>query len=334
MSSQTESETVGVAVSSLRELYPGRLWVAVLLLGTIACLLAGQVLPGVTLEAIGRETEHYSVMGGVIDLWRLGHPLLATVLFCFSIVFPSLKLLALCWMWFRPMPARGRAQLGHWLKALGKWSMLDTFVVAALIGSVQLSRVITAAKATAEPAVYFFATAILLSIFLSFVIGSLADRAWGEAHQPPKLGVSMVIAPWLAAALFVAGLLQPLLLIEKKLLENVYALPESLGDLIEVRQFFLLAMLVLFVIGLPLVYFCGLGFVALAQRCGRSVDLVLPRLVTLERWAMVDVYFLGLMLVDRRVSNIAAVTRPAGFWLIAATALLSIYCAYRLRRVW
>lgn len=334
MNPELGSEAAGGARRSLHELSQGRWWVPGLLLVTAGCLLAGQVLPGVTLEAIGRETEHYSVMGGVMDLWKLGHPLLATILFCFSIVFPSLKLLALGWMWFAPLPARGRAQLGHWLKALGKWSMLDTFVVAALIGSVQLSKFITAAEASAEPAVYFFASAILLSILLSFVIGGLADRAWGAEHRPPHLGASMVLAPWLAATCLLAGLFQPLLLIEKKLLENVYALPESIGDLVDVGEFFLLTMLALFVIGLPLVYFLGLGLVALAQRAGRPVDRALPRLVALERWAMVDVYFLGLLLVDRRVSNIATVTRPAGFWLIAAAALLSIYCAFRVRRVW
>ena len=54
-------------LSALREHYPGAWAFPTALVLTAACLVAGQVLPGVTLEAVGRETEHYSVMGGVIS---------------------------------------------------------------------------------------------------------------------------------------------------------------------------------------------------------------------------------------------------------------------------
>jgi uncharacterized paraquat-inducible protein A len=212
--------------------------------------------------------------------------------------------------------------------------MLDTFVVAALIGSVQLSRVITAATASAEPAVYFFATAILLSILLSFIIGGLAARSWGASHALARLDVTLVIAPWLAAACLVAALFEPLLLIEKKVFENVYALPQSIGKLFEGGELYLGGLVAVLVVALPLGYFLGLGLLALLQCSGRSIDKGLSRLVVLERLAMVDVYFLGLLLVYTRVSNIATVTRPAGFWLVAGAAGLSIYCAFRVRRVW
>lgn len=317
---------------ALREHCPGAWAFPTALVLTAACLLAGQVLPGVTLEAVGRETEHYSVMGGVIDLWDLGHPLLSTVLFCFSIVFPTAKLLALGWIWWRPMDAQARANLGHWLKALGKWSMLDTFVVAALIGSVQLSKFITAAQAFAEPAVYFFATAILLSIALSFWIARLAQRAEPRPRAVPRLDLSLVVVPWVGAACLVAGLFEPLLLIEKDVFENVYALPESLVDLVAAGEPFLVTVVAVLVLLLPAVQFLGLGLLALLQLRGMNVDRPLRWWVALERWAMIDVYFLGLLLVHTRVSNIAAVTRPAGFWLVAGAAMASVYAAARINR--
>jgi paraquat-inducible protein A len=158
---------------------------------TVVCLIAGQVLPGVTIESLGIEPDHYSVFGGVADLWTKGNRILAVVLFSFSVVFPALKCLALGWMWFIPMGAKRRAQVGHWLKPLGKWSMLDMFVVGALVGAVQLGNpLIQLATAYPEPAAYLFASAVLLSLVLSFWIARLADDVSGEEHFIPRLDFS------------------------------------------------------------------------------------------------------------------------------------------------
>lgn len=319
---------------SLRSANPRRWDIPILLLVSAACLLAGQILPGVTLEFINREPDHYSVMGGVLDLWRGGNPFLAAILFCFSIIFPTLKLVALALLWSVPMQARRRAQIGHWLKTLGKWSMLDTFVVTALIGSVQLSKIVTAATAYAQPAVYFFAVAILLSILLTFLVARLADADGAGQHVIPRLGTSMVIAPWLAVACLVVTLFQPILVVKKSLLRNDYTLPRSVGDLVEESEFMLAAIMVIFVIVLPLVYFTGLGVVALLQRSGRDVHRSLSRLVALERWAMVDVYVLGIWLVYSKVALMATVDLPLGFWTVVGAAVLSVFCAIRVRRVY
>ncbi|HWA28641.1 MAG TPA: paraquat-inducible protein A [Lacunisphaera sp.] len=75
-----------------------------------------------------------SVVGGIVTLLREGEYFLFTVLTLFTLVFPCTKLGLLAFIWLERDHelARVRRLMG-WVEALGKWSMLDVFVVAILI---------------------------------------------------------------------------------------------------------------------------------------------------------------------------------------------------------
>jgi paraquat-inducible protein A len=75
-----------------------------------------------------------SVVGGIITLFREGEYFLFTVLTLFTLVFPAIKLglLAIIWLEREHDLAKVR-RLHGWVESLGKWSMLDVFVVAILI---------------------------------------------------------------------------------------------------------------------------------------------------------------------------------------------------------
>ena len=64
-------------------------------------------------------------------------------------------------------------QVLHWLGILGKWSMLDVFVVAILIVLVKIGPL---AKVEAQRGLYWFAGAILLSMITSMYVDSLAGK--------------------------------------------------------------------------------------------------------------------------------------------------------------
>lgn len=330
--SDTGSAGTEAQARALRELRPAARDVPILLLVAAILLLAGQLLPGVTIHFIVREPEHYSVVGGALDLWNFGNHALAVVLFCFSVLFPTVKLLGLVWLWFKPMDGRRRAIWCHRLKALGKWSMLDTFVVILLIGTIQLSRLLVVVRTYAEPAVYLFAAAIILSIALTFRIAKLAQTGDENEHIIPPLDWSVTFASWSAAGCLVASLIFPVLRVEKKGITHIYSILEGTRELaLDGMGMLLAAMVGLFVIGLPLVYLVGLGGLALRKSPSeRSVS----RLVALERWAMADVFVLALWLVYTKVSGIADAARLPGFWLMIAAGTLSVYCAYRVRRVY
>ena len=317
---------------SLARQHP-RAWDVPVLLGLASVLLVvGQVLPGVTIHFVVREPEHYSVMGGVIDLWEVGNPVLAVILFSFSVVFPIVKLVALGVLWFRPLEAARRARWCHALKALGKWSMLDTFVVILLVGTVQLSRLVTIVKTNPEPAVYAFGAAILLSIALTFRVAGLALPHDERRQGPTSLDPSLGLAALAAAGCLLAALAYPVMQVEKKGIEHVYAIVEGSLALDAGPEPVLALTLAVLVVALPLAFLLGLAFVGLRRR--PASPRALTRLMTLERWAMADVFVLALWLVYTKVAGIAEVVRLPGYWAMIAAGLLSLYCAFRLRRVY
>lgn len=146
-------------------------------LGLVACLaliVAGLSLPVMSIEKLVFWEDSYSIIDGVISLQREGYYLLAAIIFVFSVVFPNLKLIALAVTWFAPLTPDSRDRALWWMKILGKWSMLDVFVVAVTI---VLSR--SSAVLDAEPrfGLYLFAGGVLLSLVVAIWIDVLARRA-------------------------------------------------------------------------------------------------------------------------------------------------------------
>ncbi|MBI4342600.1 MAG: paraquat-inducible protein A [Candidatus Omnitrophica bacterium] len=156
--------------TALRDLHPQHtLAVPGAIVFSAALLLTGLSLPMMHARQMFWKS-HYSVWQGVVELWKQNELALATVLFFFSIVFPLVKLLGLAIIWFWRLRESERARLLHWLEALGKWSMLDVFVVAILIVLVKLGPL---AKVEPRVGVYVFAAAILSSMLTTMYVDRL-----------------------------------------------------------------------------------------------------------------------------------------------------------------
>lgn len=75
-----------------------------------------------------------SVVGGIYTLLEEGEYFLFGVLTLFTLVFPVVKLVLLTLIWAeREHDLKKMKRLHHRVAQLGKWSMLDVFVVAVLI---------------------------------------------------------------------------------------------------------------------------------------------------------------------------------------------------------
>jgi paraquat-inducible protein A len=158
---------------SLRHRYPWRFEVPTLILLSFGLLMMGLSRPLMRVEKMTFWKNEYSVMQGVHSLWEQQQFALASILFFFSIVFPSVKLGVLAMIWFVPLPEQKRQAALHWLGLLGKWSMLDVFAVAILIVLVKLGPL---AKIEAQRGLYWFATAIVLSMLTSMYVERLAKK--------------------------------------------------------------------------------------------------------------------------------------------------------------
>lgn len=160
--------------ASLKEQYPRHLFVPVALAASTILFLVALSLPllHAKQQVLWKRWESaYSAWTGVVALWHQQEYLLAAVLFIFCIVFPLVKLAALALIWFVRLADHQRTAVLHWLEVLGKWSMLDVFVVAILIVLVKLGPL---AQVEPRSGVYVFAAAILCSMLLTVHINRLA----------------------------------------------------------------------------------------------------------------------------------------------------------------
>lgn len=77
------------------------------------------------------DPDEYTVVGGILRLYREGDWIIATVLLLFSVLFPAAKLILLFRIHLRPsrIPDKHVACL----KWLGPWSMVDVLVVSVTV---------------------------------------------------------------------------------------------------------------------------------------------------------------------------------------------------------
>jgi paraquat-inducible protein A len=114
---------------------------------------------------MGHRSES-TILGGVVELWESGTQGIAVlVLFC-SILIPLLKILGLlylCASYQIHSPKRYSAML-RFITLIGRWSMLDVFLVAILVALVKLG---TFASIQPELGIVAFAGVVVLTMIAS-----------------------------------------------------------------------------------------------------------------------------------------------------------------------
>ncbi len=110
-----------------------------------------------------------TIVSGVVELWKTGSWGIAIVVFIASVTIPLLKLISLTLLLvsvqrrsrWRP---RQRTRLYRLVELVGRWSMLDIYVVALLAALVQLGNMATV---KAGPAALAFGAVVVLTMFAS-----------------------------------------------------------------------------------------------------------------------------------------------------------------------
>lgn len=158
---------------SLMQIFPRSFDVPIMLLTSAILLGFGLYLPVIKLNELVFWTHTFSVYTGIISLWKEQHYFLSVIILVFSIIFPFIKLGVLCLVWFRRISNDQRETYLKWLANLGKWSMLDVFVVAITIVVAKISKF-----ASAEPkiGIYFFGGSIILAILVTMRIERLTNK--------------------------------------------------------------------------------------------------------------------------------------------------------------
>jgi paraquat-inducible protein A len=108
-----------------------------------------------------------TIMSGVVYLWHSGSWPLAIIVFIASIAVPMLKILAIGYLAATAnlrMTQRNvqRARIYRIVELVGRWSMLDIYVIAVLVALVQFSAMATI---EAGPAAIAFGAVVVLTMF-------------------------------------------------------------------------------------------------------------------------------------------------------------------------
>lgn len=104
--------------------------------------IPANVLPIMTTDQLGTSIDS-TILGGVVLLVHHGSYPIAAVIFIASVMVPLGKLIMLsllCWSVSRGEPARARERTVAYrvTEFVGRWSMIDVFVVAILVALIQL----------------------------------------------------------------------------------------------------------------------------------------------------------------------------------------------------
>jgi paraquat-inducible protein A len=137
------------------------------LMGAGVLFVPANVLPVMTTRTLMRAHGD-TILSGVVVLWRAGSWPLAVLVFVASVVVPGLKILALTLLvatthrrsaWRR----EERTRLYRLLELVGRWSMLDVFVMALLAALVHS----TVAGVEINPGAGAFAAVVVLTMLAS-----------------------------------------------------------------------------------------------------------------------------------------------------------------------
>jgi len=128
-------------------------------------------------------SENDTIMSGVIFLWSSGSWDLAGLVFIASILVPLMKLIALTLLLVsvqchaRWLPVQ-RTRLYRLVEQVGRWSMLDIYVVTILAALVQIGSLATI---TAGPAALAFGAVVVLTMFAAMQFDP--RLIWDPFHQ-------------------------------------------------------------------------------------------------------------------------------------------------------
>jgi paraquat-inducible protein A len=139
--------------------------VLALLVVGFMCYLPANILPMLKTKTLGHETDN-TIIGGVIELLHHGAWDIALVIFAASILIPISKFVVVLYLvWpirFRAhLAIETRIRLYEIVEFIGRWSMIDVFVVAILTALVQLGFLASINPGTAA---VFFALSVAFTM--------------------------------------------------------------------------------------------------------------------------------------------------------------------------
>jgi paraquat-inducible protein A len=159
------------------------------LIAAIVLYIPANLLPVMNTSSLfGAEKD--TIMSGVVYLWTSGSWPLAILVFIASITVPMLKIIAMIFLvttaQFRSnWQPEQRARIYRVVELVGRWSMLDIYVITVMVALVQFSALATI---TAGPGAIAFGAVVVLTMFsaMSFDPRLIWDPRRGDHGQAAR----------------------------------------------------------------------------------------------------------------------------------------------------
>lgn len=162
-------------------------WTMSLLVTSIMLYVPSMMMPIMITEALGNKMPS-TVMAGVILLWGEGSYPVAMVIFIASIMVPSLKMLAIGWLC---LDANGKSKnradsermhlIYEVVEFVGRWSMIDVFVIAVLSALVRMGQLMSIYPDTGA---LLFAGVVILTMFAAMTFDP--RLTWDRVNETIK----------------------------------------------------------------------------------------------------------------------------------------------------
>lgn len=148
-------------------------WTWALLATSVLLYLPANLLPIMTTRFLGEDSPS-TIVAGVITLWQNKSYFIAIVIFLASVLVPIFKILALAYLSYSVQSpyaysVKQRYLLYRITEFMGRWSMIDVFVVAILAGLVRLGSTMSVYPG---PAVVAFCAVVILTMLAAMSFDS------------------------------------------------------------------------------------------------------------------------------------------------------------------
>ncbi len=258
-----------------------------LLLAATILHVAAVIFPFVEMRAL-LSTSTYGLIPSVRMLIDYGMVTLAVLVVVFSIIFPFAKLLVLWRAWGVATPGPLLGRLVHLAEHLGRWSMLDVFLVLLLLA-------VTAGQTLVATKPLIGMPCFLGGVLCSMTAGVLLSRRW-PARVAPRMQATW--RTWIlivvAGLCLLAAQVVPVLATDSMLVEDRELSLFAIALAMYHNQSWALAAAV----GGGLIILPWLTWLTfiVAIATGRPVGLGLA----FARWSMIDVFglALGIFLIE------------------------------------
>lgn len=150
----------------------------ILLLTALVFYLPANLFPIMVVTAFNRD-EPSTIIQGIVLFFQNKMFFIGIVIFLASILIPIFKILAMFYLLWAPHPTlescRRKTKLFHFVEKIGKWSMIDIFVICVLSGAVDLGSFF---KIDSGSGASFFTLVVILTVFATKTFS--IQTIWGQ----------------------------------------------------------------------------------------------------------------------------------------------------------